>query len=263
MKRILSIMAVLAAVVLLAGCVGAKIVPAEVELRSVRRIDIVSMEMPPLAIGQAYAATGPASIVHYLPRYNIGLARSVGVLSGIVVLLDLAADSHRRPDYPPPVADDETWQLSAELARRLAARLSADGRQALVLPGMQPIPGVVDRGRTVFMENWMAPIRSWYNDDTPSLRYVDRGHPGAGLVLEVGVSNYEVFANKLLLQVHLKLIDPASGRLLGRARASNFTGLPPMDRAFADDAALFRQSAVRAGETLLQECLRALGLLAF
>jgi hypothetical protein len=248
----------------LGACVGPQIQPRGEALARMREVFIVAMEVRPLSVDASYVATGPASIVHFLPRYNIGLARSVGVLSGIVLMLELPDKAAREVVYPPSLQSQidpaASWPLSVELAREIERLLVAAGRGASLSAQIKPIPGVQNRGRTVFLENWMAPIRSWYNDASPSAQYDALAAKGIAAVIEVGVSNYEIYAEKLLLQVSVKLLDPASGALLGRARASSFTALPPMDAAFAADAGLFKQAVLSAGKPLVLNCLQELGL---
>ena len=106
----------------------------------------------------------------------------------------------------------------------------------------------------------MAPIRSWYNDERPSTRYAPLAVRQIDAVAEVGVSNYEIHAGRLLLQVHVKLIDPASGQILGRARAWSSTELPSMDEVFAADAKRLKESVSRAGNKLILSCLQELGV---
>lgn len=249
------------ALFILAGCVSAPLKPEAGTVSKVNSIYIVPMEPLPLTIGASYAATGPTSLVHFLPRYTIGMARAVGVLSGVAVLLELASGSYQQPVYPPVVEPVETWLPTVELAQYAAQRLSASGRRAMVSSAIQPVPGVEYRGRTFLMENWMAPIRAWYNDETPSSRYAAFAVKGVDMIAEVGISNYEIYTGKLLLQVHIKLIDPASGRLLGRARASSFNALPSMDALFADEAKIFRASVSAQGTPLVATSLEELGLL--
>ena len=222
------------------------------------------METLPLSVDSSYATTGPVSVVHFLPRYTLGLARSVGVLSGVALLLELPELSRRVREYPPSVQSQigltETWPLTVELSHEASRLLTAAGKTSTVSAEVQPIAGIQDRGQTVLMENWMAPVRAWYNDESPSPRYAALRVNGVVAVAEIGISNYEVYAGKLLLQVHVKLIEPATGQLLGRARASSFTELPSMDEAFADDAKRFKASASRAGALLLAQCLGELGI---
>ena len=87
MLRRLLLVFLFASSALTAGCVGPGIQPRPEALKGMTEIVIVPMEAPPLYIGPGYAATGSASIVHFLPRYTIGMARAVGVLSGVAVLL--------------------------------------------------------------------------------------------------------------------------------------------------------------------------------
>lgn len=260
MLRRLLLVFLFASSALTAGCVGPGIQPRPEALKGMTEIVIVPMEAPPLYIGPGYAATGSASIVHFLPRYTIGMARAVGVLSGVAVLLDLSASSHRQVAYPPLAQPAGDWIPSVELAAEAARLLSAAGKVARISPDIQPIPGIEERGMTFSMENWMAPIRSWYNDERPATRYAPHAAGQVSAVAELGVSNYEIQAGRLLLQVHVKLLDPASGQVIGRARASSFTELPSMDEVFATDAERLKQSVARAGNALVLSCLQELGV---
>lgn len=248
------------ALIMMAGCVSPQLKPDAGAVSRVKSVYLIPMESPPLQIDAVYTASGSASLVHFLPRYTIGMARAVGVLSGIAVLLDLSAASYPLSEYPPLVQPAAAWLPTTELARETAQRLAASGRTVAVSAEIQPIPGVLDRGRTVLMENWMAPIRAWYNDELPSRRYTELAAKGIETVAEVGISNYEIFSKKLLLQVHIKLIDTSSGALIGRARASSFTELPSMDELFRNDAKIFREAVLQAGDRLIGTTLDELGL---
>lgn len=244
-----------------AGCVGPPVLPDEAAAGRFQRLLLVPMEARPLSVDAAYAASGPALIVHFLPRYTLGMARAVGVLSSILVLIELSETSQRKSESPPMARPAEAWLPTAALAAEAQRLLAAAGKPTRVAQDVQPMPGVEERGRTVLMENWMTPIRAWYNDDTPSQRYAALAAEGIEAVAEVGISNYEVYAGKLLLQVHVKLIDPATGKVLGRTRAHSFTALPPMDEAFAADAQRFKESVIHAGRPLIAACMKELHLL--
>lgn len=265
-NSIIRILAACVASSALVGCVAPQVQPRADALSNLRNVHIVPMETPPLSIGSTYATTGPASVAHFLPRYSIGTARAVGVLSGVVMLLELPNLSSRRLELPSSVQGQinptETWFFSVGLAREASRLMTAAGKHTAVSPQIRLIPGIHDRGRTVLMENWMAPIRAWYNDSSPSTQYLALAADGVDAVAEVGVSNYEVFSARLLLQVHVKLIDTASGQMLGRARASSFTDLPSMDEAFASDAKRFKASVSSAGNQLVLACLQELRIVA-
>lgn len=259
-KRRFGLWAALFAAWVASACVGGPLRPDAETVSRARGIHLVPMEAPPLQVDAAYAASGPASLVHYLPRYTLGMARSVGILQGVAVLIELSSASHVQAPHPPQVQPLEAWLPAVELTREAARQLAAAGKAATMAAGVQPLPGMQDRGRTSLMENWLAPVRSWYNDETPSTRYAELGARQVDAVVEVGISNYEVHAGGLLLQVHLKLIDPASGRLLARARASSFTPLPPMDEVFASDARELKAAVLRQGKPLITTCLQEIGM---
>ena len=110
----------------------------------------------------------------------------------------------------------------------------------------------------------MAPIRAWYNRSDPSPDDRVAASPEGAYVLEVGIINYELISDQLILQVAMKLMHPHDGRIVGRARAANASDVPrpgPLDQAFANDAAGFKRVFSEAAEPLVEECLASLGLL--
>jgi hypothetical protein len=230
----------------------------------VKGIYIVPMQTPPLTMDSSFVATGFGSVFHVLPSYTVGMARTAGVLSGVAILLELPQMSSRRLEYPQSVQNQieptETWYPSVELAQEAGRLLATFGKSPSISSGIQPIPGIQDSGRTILTENWMAPIRAWYNDEAPSVRYAELVGSGVDGVIEVGLGNYEIYSGKLLLQVHVKLKDPVSERLVGRARASSFTELASMDELFGADAKRFRELVVREGNQLVKTSLQELGL---
>jgi hypothetical protein len=202
------------------------------------------------------------------------------------------------PDFDRLAKSTDKWHLTAELAMEAARVLNNSGRVATISPELRAVPGVQESGRTFSMENWMGPLREWYNDASPATLYASRPKE-VGPVVEIGISNFEVVAEMLSLQVHMKLIDVPSGNLLGRSRAystspaasgyippppagspaaqgvasilsiivagaeappSNERSLAPLAETFADDAKNFKEKARSIGNPLVLKCLRELGL---
>jgi hypothetical protein len=112
----------------------------------------------------------------------------------------------------------------------------------------------------VLMQNWMAPIRAWYNDATPLAPSVMPAGQVADAIVEVGVGPYEIIRGVLHIHVYLKLIDRRSGQLLGRADAASFTQLPSLEVVFAAEAKSFKAAASQAGGRLITKCLQDLGV---
>jgi hypothetical protein len=222
----------LSVIVLLAGCVAPELTPPRNTVDKVQRVYVVAMKPPPL--------------IRWGDEVHI---------------------------------PDNGWLPTAVLAGELQAQLRARGIDAVVAPDVQPLYGAgVTAGEVAgvaaalalgggsLRSDPLAPVRYWYNSSEVAPTYQALPLRGSAYVIEVGLSNYEIepFSGGLLVQVHVRLIDTTSSRLVGRARASNPWNMPnmrPLDRAFADNGARFKAAFASVGETLTKECLQDLGLL--
>jgi len=259
-------MAIGACLLAVAGCVSPQVRPDAKALSGIKSVYVVPMETPPLTVDAAYVASAPAVFAYSFPRYSPDMARAAGVLSGIAILFELPR-MQRPLVYPGPLEKQleptKEWVVTVEFAHEAERLLVAAGRSTTVSPGVRPIPGIEDRSRTTLMENWMAPIRNWYNDASPSTEYAGLKSEGIDTVLEIGISNYEIHSGVLALQVHLRLIDARTGKLLGRAREAHvIKELPPMDELFTDDARPFKELVLHDGNQLVAKCLQELGFVA-
>jgi hypothetical protein len=152
------------------------------------------------------------------------------------------------------------WEPTVVLSEEVKKQLSATGRSVVCSPKIQPLPGITDKNYTYFGENWLAPIREWYNTDMSSYDYVAHQATINEMIVEVAVLNYSMgIEGHLLLQVMVKLIDPRTGKTLGRARASANPQLSAT-RAFEDNGKLFKQVFRETGSDLVHQCLKKLGL---
>ena len=163
-----------------------------------------------------------------LPKPTIGAARAVGVVSGILILIE-ASSLRDAPAAPETLAKSKTiegllrsneiWIPTNVLADEATRQIAATGRSVVCVPGVQLIPGVVNRDYTLLNnQNSMRPIRDWYNSDISSFNYASLGADKADAVLEVALLNYSIAIEKrLLVQVMVKLINPSTGKTVGRA----------------------------------------------
>ena len=60
-------------------------------------------------------------------------------------------------------------------------------------------------------------------DENSDFAYREAVSDEIDAILEVGISNYERFGGDLIVQIHLKLIDPTSGGVIGRVRNSEYS----------------------------------------
>ena len=242
--------------VLASGCVASSITPAETELAGLDGIEIEAMEPPPLVAPLATLGSETEAL---------GLLGPAGLLvAGGVFVADALGEPAGGPvgelNYEAMLRDSTAWVPTIILADTAAQVLMAGGRTGVtVRPGFVPVPLLEDRSATAHMENWYAPLRAWYNADTESVRPSATGSGRHGVV-QVGILNYEIYDERLLLQVHMKLIDPESGKVIGRTRKSADEPVGDLDRLFVDRSSRFKRIFADIGARLVRESLEELKL---
>ena len=218
------------------------------------------MESPPLGVPLEFRALVPSGAV--------AVASPLLVYNTVAVLIELPAAARRAATVSESlqVALDagKTWAPSVVAAEEALLQLAARGFVVQAEGGVRRIPGLRDRGRTVLMENWLAPIRAWYND-TRAVPCRDAAAAAAvSYGLEVGILSYEIVGGRLLLQVVMKLTNCSSGTVIGRSRAAmEAESMPhtgPLVEAFAGDAAPFKLIVAAHCRPLVRTCLDRLGL---
>lgn len=259
--RIMKPLAFLTAkILLLSGCVGVPIVPPKEVLDSIQRIYLVAMEPLPLEV--------PAQLA-VLPLPLTGLTQGPLVVAGLLMLVQIpqaarvaSAPAGRESALRSQILSGEgVWVPTTVLAEEMERQLASAGRSVERSPKIQSIPGVTERSYTVFGENWLAPIRAWYNAEQSSYDYSAHQVSQHDTILEIGISNYSVYLeDRLLLQVHCRLVDPTTGKTLGRARASADPRMQ-METAFADGGKVFKKVFRDTGGKLTGQCLEELRLL--
>jgi hypothetical protein len=277
------------------GCISTQIIPKQNVLASIRTVSIVPIECPPLLLYPATAedrsavdalvdsaarptgASAPSVTVPgaspSLPSASLvnapsAIIRTAGsmvtIIGGIHVLIDVAS-AGKESGEPAVVGMDQsaqTWMPSVDFARTaLAALQYAGGRDVRLVNGYVRLP-IADRSMTWHMENWMGPIKKWYNADVSNVDYaaIDSYHSDS--VLEVGVSSYQYYRESLILHVFVKLIDPHTKQVLGRAKKIT---IPPPDAGplaplLQKDAVGMKRLIVETGNRLITTCLTEIGL---
>lgn len=263
---------------LITACMSSAIAPAAQQVATARRIHVVPIEPPPLVLPAQYQAkvdaVGLTQVPLALAGGDLSVVRGFGVVNTILIVVQLSQNSSRptgsapgpRNWLPnaPTTAPVDVWVPTVALAREVERQLGGRGVEVSVDRGVRPLPGVAQREVTALMENWMAPLRAFYNETKPDSTYVSLGSGPSVAVLEVGVMNYEVgLGSHLLVQVFMRLVDPATGRLIGRARASDPfhpLSVDPLEDTLANDAAKFKVIFDAATRRLVADVLQQLGL---
>lgn len=269
MKRNASLLLIL---FFLSGCVSAQMKPPVDTSGKARKIVVVPMEAPPLEVFlPSFTNDLPYSVsatMTWVPDHAIHTAGKVGVMiCGIFMLLDLPETARRSAmiaESLDNVLDSkDAWIPTIVLSEESVGQIAKQGTQTAILERkFRKYPGIVNRERTFFGENWMAPMRNWYNQEQSPHDYKSYADKGTDAILEVGLLNYSLYRDSLMVHVMMKLVDPASGKVLGRARNYDLINLRKTDNLFEDDGRRFKDLFSETARKPMIENLRYLGLLA-
>jgi len=237
-----------------------------------RGIVIVPLEPPPLTFGPGVdVGTALASNVGAGMSYSLGDAtaqagRALWVVSGIVMLVD-APRQARIADRQAESADailnaKDVWVPTVALAQEAQALLQAAGvSQVRVAEQVQPLPGVKNRERTMTMHNWYQPVKDWFDRDRSPFQYSEPEVQPGEFVLEVGLGNYEVMKDTMFVMVYTKLVDPATGATIARARKYEYPTVGKTEPLFRGDASGFKTTFTDVARPALRECLQQMKVL--
>jgi len=235
------------------GCLSSLALPTSNATSSVQSFEVVAMEPPPLIVTEGFI--NPWLTGAYGPGAGV-----LAVVYGVVVIIKAQNDYHESirasKGYQDLLSSKGIWIPTEILANKALEILELRGKGKITLrPGYVGIPSIENRERSVFMENWYAPIRAWYNE-SPSLPHYDRSHERVtDVILEVGLLNYELYGNNLILHVMVKLVDTRTGRIIGRVRNSGILEVGSTKDLFLNDALGFKDAFSTLGFRLLNECL--------
>ena len=225
----------LSAIVFLSGCVAVDVKIDPNRKASVHKILVHPMEPPRLETrgsSKAYQAV-----------------QVLGLLVGVLPIGGGDAASERSR----PVSDG-TWHPTKILARQVEAHLK--GRNIYDVGILLPVTELFGSNKGDLYDPY-APIRDWYNSD-----HAAKGTLAANsdVVIEVGIWNFELNYGNLLLSVNLRAVDPATGEVLGRARAYEQSSVGSKGSSNANEAQQFKELFAGMARRLTQQALRQLGL---
>lgn len=242
----------LGAAMLLSACVASPIRPSTADLHVEGGIRVVPIEAPPLLVD----LSDDLSVIAFVGPMNVAILNwqpSPDSASGI--------SSHRAREI---LTENGYWSPSQALAVQIHDILESKGIPVEQASRLCKLPSITNRDITLFLENWLGPIREWYNSVDNGFACDQERIGRANLVLEAGISNYEIVKGHLFLQVHLKLLDAGTGRVLGRDRAGNPFNMPnvrPLRESFSDNARIFKSVFDSTAYALARESLSKLGLI--
>jgi hypothetical protein len=243
-------LAVLVLVAFCAGCTPLKQAPGATVLGSLRTIAVIPVEPPApyvyrplfgrslgdeLLKGAAMSPAGfPVVVVYAIYRAGEAMSKAAALPDGtLTVETDLPSGS---------------GMPTMDLAKAAAATLQRHaGRTVYLVDGYLRLSGVERSQSPADVESDVRTrIIRWYKEDATRIDYSGLGLPGLDAILEVGILEYYP------LQVMVRLVDPTTKQVLGRARDWKNPSLFPVPYSWTK------------GEPtdLITQCLKDLGLLA-
>ncbi|MGX2039023.1 hypothetical protein ACWJKU_02655 [Methylocaldum sp. MU1018] len=272
MKRYSVLLALLVA---LSACVAPPVKPPAAGAGEINTVLVIPVEPPPLEVI-------PDLIESRLPIYrqndtvpfDLFLEKKIyrnpgGVLiAGLVSRDDLVPEAVPRrmssaaenmPGLEPAASLDDNWTPTFVLAREAASQLNSGGFKAVSGAHYYRLPMSL-RDRTANLAHWHGAIRQWYNQDTSPIDYRSHGAERVDAVLEVGIGTYRIFEAQAPLQVLVKLVDPATRQVIGRAGIEAFPVEGTAQTLLDHEAEKFKALVAEAGARLISRGLSDLGL---
>ena len=251
--------------ILLSGCWAAAIKPPVNVVQQVHTLLLVPVEAPPLQII-------PDPIFSRVPVYaqyqnmalDFALPQGLYTTEGGVLVAGLVGTPEDRPTIHAQVtpwlpstelAAQSTWMPTLAVAQQAAQQLGAQGIKTVLSANYLPLP-LVAAQRDAQLQHWQTAAVEWYAQPSSTADY--RQQP-VDAVLELGIANYRIFEGQTSVQLLLKLIDPASGRVLASTRAATFALADAVPLLRDDDSAPFKQVLTQMQAQLLRQCLQELG----
>lgn len=241
---------------LTSGCWAETIKAPATAFHKLQSVLVVALEAPPLEIY-------PDPIEDRIPAYRHyrNMAMPVSLDTGLyqnsagVVISGMVSPADT--DYGSPAkASQSAWSPSLAIAQLAQQKLAADGIASALNPGYMPLALTITE-RNAGLQHWHQAIRNWYAQQQTAVDYGRSGQFDA--ILEVGVGGYRIFEAQTSLQVLLKLIDPASDRVIARGRADTFEVDASALHSLDTDSQAFKNRIAALGERLLSRALADIG----
>lgn len=264
-------------VFLLSGCVIEPVKPSSDTMAKIHTILVVPVESPPLeVIPDLIESRFPVySQYQYqaLP-HSVFLEKHIYKNSGGVLIAGLLSkdDSvsvvnlHQSPDSTEKTANlkslvslSASWMPTFMLAQEAVSQLNGDRVKALLSTYYYRLP-MASGDSEVNIGYWRKTIRQWYNQNRSSVDYRQLGLEHVDAVLEVGIETYRIFAVQTSLQVLIKLIDPNTGQVIGKASTKTFSAKDSPQTLLNYDAEKFKQLVTEMGKRLITRGANELGL---
>ena len=276
MKKALIITILLVLELILASCGGMKNIKiAPEKVSTIKKIVIIPMESPPLKLDPfvsksppfaGYLASTSASLV-LIPDATTHLVGAYGVLFSSILMLATLPETLNKTSVMEKTIDEvlrneETWKPSTTVANLVADRLSQNTNYKVIVDKKeQKYPAIQKMSDLGFYDRAKV-MEKWYVDEFQPFEYNDYLNKDIDCIIGVGIYAYGLnYPGDLWMFIHLKVIDPKSGELLGKAVKFDTSNRVDLEDLFNNNAEKLKKEVVVISQPLIEDCLNSCGLL--
>lgn len=266
-------------IVVLGGCLGLQKQAPRDRIAAIHKIAIIPIEPPPLNLDWLYIGShdltglGMTQDLVMIPDRKIQIdGKSVALISGILMVVILPEEAKRAARKVETLEDlllsEGAWVPTMVLAQEAAHQIAATGlSEVTIVNKLYNIPTFDDSGMT-FVLNWQELLRNWYNRDISPFEYRELKAQGIDGILEVGITNYGILSGDggFGMLISIKLVDPSSGKVLGKSRDWIIPGdlLKPgvkVDKPFDNKGKNIKAAFTANSNKLINNILKDIGLI--
>ncbi len=257
------------------ACSMANMKMAPEEADRIKKIAVIPMQSPPLKVdaflsqsrlfGEALRTSSSLVLIPDRTTQNIG---AIGVVAFSIMMLASLPESIRRSDQMEKTAneilqDQNVWKPSVVIADLLATDLMERtddpvkvAKQEQPYPDIDNLASLSDWDRSHAMGQWYAKQTVTIDDRVGISQDVD-------CIIMVGINGFGLnYPGYLWMGIHLKVIEPETGEVIGKAWVLEQGPHKKMESLLADDARQLKDEVVAVGRPMIAKCLTSCGLVA-
>ncbi|MBK8815457.1 MAG: hypothetical protein IPN42_08105 [Methylococcaceae bacterium] len=247
MLKILRLFLVIAYVIFLSGCASLATAPEKEQLAKFDKAFLVPLEDLPVSVGPEfnYVLPGVGGSLQY--------TQAAGIFNTLSVLAQMP-NAFKRAEMISKTLDKnmnakETWQPTRQLSAMAADYIKTNGKTVSIAEKPLKLPNQTS-----------TTINHWYNDNGPIAEYRSLPASQSTFVLEIE-AGASILSGDILLEIRMKLIDPATGKVIGRNREWETVDLPEVEETFKDNGRVYKATYLSTGQKLIRESLAYYGLI--
>jgi len=257
------------------ACSTANVKMAAEEAEQIKKIAVIPMQSPPLKVdaflsqsslfGEALRTSSSLVLIPDRTTQQIGV---IGVLAFSIMMLASLPESMHNSAQMEQTANEllqgqDIWKPSVVIAELLAAGLLERTDYAVRVDQQeQPYPDI-DNLSSLSQWDRSHAMGQWYVKQTVAMDDRFDISQDVDCIIMVGVNGFGLnYPGYLWMGIHLKVIEPETGKVLGKAWVLEQGPRKKMESLLADDARKLKDELVAVGRPMIAQCLASCGLVA-